>query len=102
MSQSRTNYCRSENSKSMISLPYKVHTKYATCSHKKLYFVIPLSNKEKYAQEAFLKETELLDDVGTSECPPDQLPPKYPLLELGGAVEDLDVFSYLKKLPAAI
>lgn len=63
----------------MISLPYKVRIKYATCSHNKLYFVIPLSgsNKEKYAQEAFLREMELLDDVGTSECPSDQLPRKY-------------------------
>lgn len=104
MSQSRTNCCQLENSKSIISLPYKVIIKYAICSHNKLYFVIRLSgsNEEKYAQEAFLRETELLNDVGKSEHLPDQLPPKYPLSELGGALEDLNLFTYLRKLPAAI
>lgn len=78
MSQSRTNCCQSENSKSTISLPYKVIIKYAICSHNTLYFVIPLSgsNAEKYAQGTFLRETELLDDVGKPERPSDQLPPK--------------------------
>lgn len=104
MSQSRTNCCQSENSKSRISLLYKVIIKYAICSHNKLYFVIPLSgsNAVKYAQAAFLRETELPNDVGMSECPSDQLPPKYPLSELGGAVEDLNVSTYVRKLPAAI
>lgn len=44
---------------------------------------------------------KLLDD-GTSDCPSDQLPPKYPLWKFGGAVEDLNIFTYLRKLPAAI
>lgn len=65
-----------------------------------MYFVIPLSgsNAEKYAQGAFLREMELLDHVGTSEPSSDQLPPKYPLSEPGGAMEDLNVFTCLRKL----
>lgn len=78
--------------------------KYAIRSHNKLYFVILLSesNEEKYAQKAFLREMELLDYIGISEHPSDQPPLKYPLSEIGGDREELNIFIYLRKLPAAI
>lgn len=45
---------------------------------------------------------ELLDDIGISEHPSDQPPLKYPLSETGGDKEELNIFTYLGKLPAAI
>lgn len=104
MSQSRTNCCQMENIKSTISLPYQVIIKYAICSHNKIYFVIPLSgsNAEKYVQDVFLRETKLLNDIGTSEHPSHQLPPKYPLSEFVRAMEAFNVFTNLRRMPAAI
>lgn len=104
MSQSRPNCCQTESVKSTISLLHQVILKYAICSHNKIYFVLPLSgsNAKKYVQDVFLRQTKLLNDVVTSEHPSQQLPPKYPLSEFVRAMEAFKVFTYLRKMSAAI